>query len=55
MSGIDPKGLRGFRPDRRRSLEPDATEGRELAHATADRDARMSLAMWPGRVKLRKE
>lgn len=54
MTGIDYSKLKGFRPDRRRSCEPDATEGRELAHATAERDARISLNMWPGRVKLRK-
>lgn len=42
---IDPKGLRGFRRDRRRSKEPDATEGREAEHAAAERDAARSIAM----------
>jgi hypothetical protein len=42
---IDPKGLRGFRGDRRRSLDPDSTEGRELAHARAEAEARRSISM----------
>lgn len=42
---IDPKGLRNFRPERRRSNEPDATEGREIAHAISEGEARRSLAM----------
>lgn len=42
---IDPIGLRGFRADRRRSLEPDATEGREIAHGYAEADAARSIGM----------
>lgn len=42
---IDPKGLRGFRPDERVSSEPDSTEGREAELARAEADARMALAM----------
>ena len=42
---IDPKGLRGFRPERRQSCEPDSTEGREIAHAIADAEARRQLAL----------
>lgn len=36
MDGIDPKGLRGFRPERRKSLEPDETEGRMIYRPMAE-------------------
>lgn len=42
---FDIKGLCGFRPERRRSLEPDATEGREKAHAYAEAEAARSIAL----------
>jgi hypothetical protein len=49
---IDPKGLRGFRGDMRRSNDPDETEGRALYRGRADAEARMS--MWRDRkVKLK--
>ena len=50
---IDPRGLRGFRPERRKSNDPDSTEGRETEHALAERDARRSLAS-ARRISLRK-
>ncbi len=42
---IDPKGLRGFRPERRRTNDPDETEGRALYRSKADAEARMQLAL----------
>lgn len=42
---IDPKGLRGFRPDHRRSNDPDETEGRSIYRARADAEARRQIAM----------
>ena len=39
---IDPKGLRGFRGDIRRSNDPDETEGRALYRARAEAEARLS-------------
>jgi len=36
-------GTRNFRADRRRSIEPDATEGREIAHAQAEARARFDM------------
>lgn len=45
MSGIDPKGLKGFRPDRRRSNDPDETEGRALYRARAEAEASRSINM----------
>jgi hypothetical protein len=40
---IDPKGLRGFRGDMRRSNDPDETEGRALHRARAEAEASRSL------------
>ena len=48
---IDPKGLRGFRPDRRKSNDPDETEGRMMERAAAEREA----ARIPRKVRLRDE
>lgn len=42
---IDPRGLRGFRPDRRKSGDPDETEGRMIYRARANGEARMSIAL----------
>lgn len=42
---IDPKGLRGFRPEHRRSLDPDETEGRMIYRAHAEAAARRQLAL----------
>ncbi len=43
---IDPKGLRGFRPDNRRpGSGPDETEGRAIYRALAEAEARRSIAM----------
>lgn len=40
---IDPKGLRGWRPDNRRVNDPDETEGRALYRARADSEGRLSM------------
>jgi hypothetical protein len=50
--GIDPKGLRGFRPDHRQSRDPDETEGRMIYRARAETEARRSLSM-ARRVRLK--
>ena len=43
---IDPKGLRGFRPDRRpHGSGSDETEGRMLYRARADAEARLQIAL----------
>lgn len=43
---IDPKGLRGFRPDNRRIVDdPDETEGRALYRALAEAEARKSIGI----------
>lgn len=42
---IDPKGLRGFRPDYRRRNDPDETEGRAMYRAAAEAQARKDMAM----------
>lgn len=55
MDGIDPRGLRGFRPDRRRSLDPDETEGRAIYRATADAEARMQMAWAARKIRLKRE
>lgn len=52
MRVIDPKGLRGFRPERRKSLDPDETEGRMIYRAIADAEAGRQLALMR-RVTLR--
>lgn len=49
---IDPKGLRDFRPDRRRLNDPDETEGRAIYRERADAEARQQLAM-TRKVRLR--
>lgn len=43
--GIDPRGLRGWRPDERRVNEPDETEGRAIYRARAEAEARRELAL----------
>lgn len=42
---IDPKGLRGFRPEHRLINDPDETEGRMIYRALADAEARRQLAI----------
>lgn len=42
---IDPAGLRGFRADRRKTLDPDETEGRAIYRARADAEARREIAL----------
>lgn len=42
---IDPKGLRGFRPEHRTSNDPDETEGRMIYRAIANAEARRQIAM----------
>jgi hypothetical protein len=42
---IDPKGLRGFRPEHRVSNDPDETEGRMLYRALANAEARRAFAL----------
>jgi hypothetical protein len=42
---IDPKGLRGFRPEHRISLDPDETEGRAIYRAKANAEARMQMGL----------
>ena len=44
--------LRGFRHDVRQSDDPDATEGREIAHRQAEARARMDIALARRRVSL---
>lgn len=44
-SGIDPKGLKTFRPDRRRYNDADETEGRALYRFLADKQARRNFSM----------
>ena len=44
-SGIDPKGLKNFRPDRRRYNDPDETEGRALYRYLAELQARRDFWM----------
>lgn len=48
MDGID-----GFRPERRKSLEPDETEGRMIYRQRADGEARMQEALSRRRVRLK--
>jgi hypothetical protein len=42
---IDPKGLRSFRAEERRSLDPDETEGRAIYRAKANAEARMRMGL----------
>lgn len=42
---IDPKGLRGFRPEHRKSLDPDETEGRMIYRDLANSEARMQMGL----------
>jgi hypothetical protein len=51
---IDPKGLQGYRPEHRRSGDPDETEGRMIYRARADAEARQQLAR-TRKIKLRPE